>query len=119
MGAMSAIASAAIPLQATVLLALQSNTNELSDGRALCVLPHRPDRPTAAVLLSNVCGISSERGKRPVRQIPIPIRRNHMSTSKKPGKEEKKHSLLTPKEKKTAKKMKKHATDSVPLLERS
>jgi len=42
-----------------------------------------------------------------------------MSTSKKPGKEEKKHSLLTPKEKKTAKKMKKHATDSVPLLERS
>lgn len=42
-----------------------------------------------------------------------------MSTSKKPGKEAKKHSLLTPKEKKTAKKLKKHAADAVPLLERT
>jgi hypothetical protein len=44
---------------------------------------------------------------------------HHMSTSKKPGKEEKKHSLLTPKEKKTAKKLKKHAAESLPLLERN
>lgn len=42
-----------------------------------------------------------------------------MSTSKKPGKEEKKHSLLTPKEKKAAKKTKKHAEDSAHLLERN
>jgi len=42
-----------------------------------------------------------------------------MSTSKKPGKEEKKHSLLTPKEKKTAKKLKKHEAESSPLLERN
>ena len=42
-----------------------------------------------------------------------------MPQSKKPGKEEKKHSLLTPKEKKAAKQMKKHAGDSAPLLEHS
>jgi hypothetical protein len=42
-----------------------------------------------------------------------------MSKSKKPGREEKKHSLLTPKEKKTAKQVKKHAADSAPLLERN
>ena len=42
-----------------------------------------------------------------------------MSNSKKPGKEAKKHSLLTPKEKKAAKQMKKHAGDSAPLLEHS
>ena len=40
---------------------------------------------------------------------------HHMSTSKKPGKEEKKHSLLTPKEKKTAKKLKKHEAESAPV----
>lgn len=40
-----------------------------------------------------------------------------MTKSKKPGKEEKKHSLLTPKEKKAAKQMKKHAGDSAHLLE--
>ena len=38
-----------------------------------------------------------------------------MSTSKKPGREEKKHSLLTPKEKKTAKKLKKHEAESAPV----
>lgn len=42
-----------------------------------------------------------------------------MSKSKKPGREEKKHSLLTPKEKKAAKQMKKHAEDSAPLIERT
>ncbi len=42
-----------------------------------------------------------------------------MSQSKKPSKEEKKHSLLTPKEKKAAKQVKKHAADSTPLLERN
>lgn len=41
-----------------------------------------------------------------------------MSQSKKPGKEEKKQSLLTPKEKKAAKQVKKHLGDSVPLPER-
>ena len=41
-----------------------------------------------------------------------------MSKSKKPGKEAKKHSLLTPKEKKAAKQVKKHG-DSMPLLERN
>ncbi len=41
-----------------------------------------------------------------------------MSKSKKPNKEAKKHSLLTPKEKKAAKQVKKHAGDSIPLLER-
>ena len=40
---------------------------------------------------------------------------HHMSTSKKPGREEKKHSLLTPKEKKTAKKLKKHEAESAPV----
>lgn len=44
---------------------------------------------------------------------------HHMATSKKPGKEEKKHSLLTPKEKKTAKKLKKHEAESAPLSERN
>jgi len=42
-----------------------------------------------------------------------------MSKSKKPGKEDKKHSLLTPKEKKAAKQEKKHAGDAVPILERN
>ena len=42
-----------------------------------------------------------------------------MPKSKKPGKEEKKHSLLTPKEKKAAKQTKKHTGDSVPLLGRT
>ena len=42
-----------------------------------------------------------------------------MSNSKKPGREEKKHSLLTPKEKKAAKQDKKHAEEAVHLLERS
>ena len=42
-----------------------------------------------------------------------------MSISKKPGKEEKKHSLLTPKEKKTAKKLKKHEAESAPVLDRN
>jgi hypothetical protein len=41
-----------------------------------------------------------------------------MSNSKKPGKEEKKHSLLTPKEKKAAKQLKKHGGDAVPMLAR-
>jgi hypothetical protein len=42
-----------------------------------------------------------------------------MSNSKKPGKEEKKHSLLTPKEKKAAKQLKKHGGDAVPILQRN
>ena len=42
-----------------------------------------------------------------------------MSKSKKPGKEQKKQSLLTAKEKKAAKQMKKHDGASVPLLERN
>ncbi len=42
-----------------------------------------------------------------------------MSKSKKPGKEAKKPSVLTPKEKKAAKQVKKHVGDSVPLLERT
>lgn len=41
-----------------------------------------------------------------------------MSNSKKPGKEEKKPSLLTPKEKKAAKQLKKHVGDAVPILQR-
>lgn len=41
-----------------------------------------------------------------------------MTQSKKPGKEEKKQSLLTPKEKKAAKQVKKNHGDAVPLLER-
>lgn len=41
-----------------------------------------------------------------------------MSKSKKPGKEAKKPSLLSAKEKKAAKQEKKHTGDSVPLLER-
>jgi len=42
-----------------------------------------------------------------------------MSKSQKTNKEEKKRSLLTPKEKKAAKQAKKHAGDAVPFLERS
>ena len=41
-----------------------------------------------------------------------------MSKSKKPNKEAKQHPLLTQKEKKAAKLVKKHAEDSIPLLER-
>ena len=39
-----------------------------------------------------------------------------MSKSPKSNKESKKRALLTPKEKKTAKRMKKHVGDSVPLI---
>ena len=39
-----------------------------------------------------------------------------MTKSKKPGKEEKKHSLLTPKEKKAAKQAKKHGSTNTPLV---
>lgn len=42
-----------------------------------------------------------------------------MSKSKKPGKEQKKQSLLSPKERKAAKQTKKHEGESSPLLERS
>lgn len=42
-----------------------------------------------------------------------------MPKSKKPNKEPKKRSVLTPKEKKAAKQAKKHADDVVPFLERS
>lgn len=41
-----------------------------------------------------------------------------MSNLKRSNKEKKKHSVLTPKEKKAAKQQKKHAEDSVPILER-
>jgi len=42
-----------------------------------------------------------------------------MSESKKPGNEQKKPSLLSPKEKKAARQTKKHEGDSAPLLERN
>lgn len=52
------------------------------------------------------------------RHPPLPVRSRIMSKTSKSNKEVKKPSMLTPKEKKSAKQAKKHASDVVPLIHR-